>query len=98
MLIGLCNLMEAPQGIGLTYKKILNLISVVQIKSVQNSQELVVIGCLTLNIIRENVLIHRRSIQLVVIVVKITMVSDIRGGIISLVLAKVVTKLEIVQT
>ena len=78
MLRGLGHLMEAPKGIGLRYKISLNLRSGVQIKSLPNSQELVVIGCLTLNLRRENVLIHQRRSQLVKSLVKSTMVSALR--------------------
>ena len=90
--------MEAPQRNRLEIKIRLNLRSGVQIKSLQNSQDLVVIGCLTLNLRREKVLIHQRRRQLVEGVVKSTMVSALRGWIISFVVPRVVTKLEIVQT
>ena len=75
MLRVLGHLMEAPQTIGLRYKIILNLRCGVQIKSLPNSQELVVIGCLTLNLRIENVIIHQRISQLVECVVKSTTVS-----------------------
>ena len=87
MLIGLGNLIEDPQRIDLRYKISLNLRSRVQIKSLPNSQELVVIGCLTLNLRREKVLIHQWRSQLVESVVKTTMVSSLIGRIIALVVA-----------
>ena len=80
MLKGLGNLMEAPQRIGLRYKISLNLRSEVQIESLPNSQELVVIGCLTLNLRKKHVRIHQRRSQLVESVVKSTMVSALRDG------------------
>ena len=46
------------QRIGLRYKTSLNLRSGFQIKSLPNTQDLVVIGCVTLNSRRENVLIN----------------------------------------
>ena len=92
MLIGLGNLIEDPQRIDLRYKISLNLRSRVQIKSLPNSQELVVIGCLNQNLRREKVLIKQWRSQLVESVVKSTMVSALRGRIIALVVAGVVTK------
>ena len=92
MLRGLGHLMETPQRIGLRYKISLNLRSGVQIKSLPNSQELVVIRCLTLNLRREKVLINQRISHLVENVVKNTMVSALSGRIISLVVERVVTK------
>ena len=92
MLRGLGLLMEAPQLIGFRYKISPNLRSGVQIKSLPISQDLVVIRCLTLNVRRERVLINQRRIQLVESVVKNTMVSALRGRIISLVVERVVTK------
>ena len=85
-------LMEVIQRIGLRYKISLNLRSGVQIKSLQNSQELVVIGCLTLNSRREKVLIHQMRSQLVESVARSTMVIALRGRIIALVVERVVTK------
>ena len=90
--------MEAPQRIGLRYKIILNLRSGVEIKSLPNSQELMVIGFLTLDLRREKVLIHQRRSQLMESVVKRTMLSALRGWIIVVVVARVFTKLQIVQT
>ena len=52
------SLMESPQGIVLRYAISLNLRSEVQIKYIQNPQELVVIGWLTLNLRMEKLLIH----------------------------------------
>ena len=92
------HLMEAPKRIGLRYKISLNLRSGVQIKSLPNSQELVVIGCLTLNIIREKGMINQRRSRLVESVVKSTMVSVFRGRITTLVVARVVIECEIDQT
>ena len=56
------------------------------------------IGCITLNFRREKVLIQQRRRKLVESVVKSTMVSALRGRIIALVVERVVTKCEIVQT
>ena len=88
MLIGLGNLIEDPQRIDLRCKISLNLRSEVQIKSLPNSQELVMIGCVTLNLRRENDLIHKKRIQLM----ESAMVSALKGWIISLVVAREVTK------
>ena len=55
-------------------------------------QELVVIGCLTLNSRREKVLIHKMRSQLVENVVKSTMLISLRGRIFSLVIERVVTR------
>ena len=79
MLRGLGHLIEAPQRIGLKYKISLNLRSGAQIQSISNSKELVVIGCLTLNLEREKVLIRQRRSQLIESVVKSTMMSALRG-------------------
>ena len=84
--------MEAPQIIGLRYKIGLNLTSRVQIMSLQNFQELVLIGCLTLNLRMEKVLIHQRRSQVVEGEVKSTLMSAFRGRIIALVVDRVVTK------
>ena len=92
MLRGIGHLMEAPQIKGLRYKIGLNLRSRVQIKSLQNFQELVVIGCLTLNLRMEKVLIHQRRSQVVEGEVKRTLMSAFRGRIIALVVDRVVTK------
>ena len=89
---GLGHLREASERIGLRYKIFLNLRSGVQIKSLPNYQELVVIGCLTLNLRRENVLIHQRISQLVECVVKKSMAIALKGRIIALVVARAVTK------
>ena len=67
---GLGHSIESSQRIGLIYKININVRRRVQIKSVPNSQYLVVIGCLTLNLRREKVLIHQKRSQLVVSVVK----------------------------
>ena len=75
VLRGLDHLMEAPQIIGLRYKISLNLRSRVQIQSPQNSQELVVRRCLTLNLRKEKVLIHQWRSQLVECAVKSSMGS-----------------------
>ena len=92
------HLIEVPQRIGLRYKTSLDLRSRFQIKSLHNLQELVVIGCITLNSRREKVLIHQIRSQLVESVVKITMVIALMGWIIALVVERVVTKWDIVQT
>ena len=92
ILLGLRHLMEVHQRIGLTYKTSLNLRSGFQIKSIQNSQELVLIGCITLYSIREKVIIHQMRTQRVESIVIITMVICLRGRIIALVVARVVTK------
>ena len=63
-------MMEAFKGISLRYKISLNLRSGVQIKSLQNSEDLVVIGRQTLNLRREKVLNHQRRRQVVESVVK----------------------------
>ena len=92
LLRGLGHLMESSQRIGLIYKININVRRRVQIKSVPNSQYLVVIGSLTLNLRREKVLINQKGSQLMESVVKSHMVSDLRGWIISLVVESVVTK------
>ncbi len=85
-------MMEAPQKIGFKYKISLDLRNAVQIKSLPNFQELVVIGCLTLNLRREKVQIHQMRSQLVESVVRNTMMIALRGPIIALVVARVVTR------
>ena len=84
--------MEALQRMGLRYKISLNLRSGVKIRSLENSQKLVVIGSLTLYLRREKVQIHQRRRELVECDVKSSMVSSLRGRIIDLVVATVVTK------
>ena len=98
ILRGLCHLMEAPQRISLRYRISLNLRSKVKIKSLHNSKQLLGIGCLTLHFRREKLLIHQKRSQIVESVVKIKMVSALRGLIVALVVERVVTKSEIVQT
>ena len=90
--------MEAPQRINLRYKINLNLRSGVQIKCLPNSLDLLVIRNVTINLRTEKVLIHQRRSQLVESVVKSTKVSALRGQIIALVVARLVTKSKIVQT
>ena len=80
--------MEVLQRIGLRHKTSLNLRSGFLIKSLQNSQELVVIGCLTLNSRREKELINLMKSQLVKSVARSTMVIALRGRIIVLVVVK----------
>ena len=92
MLRSLGDLIEALQTIGMTYKISLNLRTKDQIKSLRISQDLVVIGCLTINLRREKVLIHQRRSQLVQTVLKSTMVSALRGWIIVLVVERRVKK------
>ena len=62
------------------------------IQSLKNSQELVVIGFLTLNSRREKVVTYQMGSQLVESVVKNTMVIALRGRIIALVVERVVTR------
>ena len=89
---GLGHSIESSQRIGLIYKININVRSRVQIKSVPNSQYLVVIGFLTLNSKRKKVLIHQIRSQLVESVEKNIMVIALRGRIISLVVERVVTR------
>ena len=86
------NFMEVLQRIGLEYKTRLNSRSGFLIKTLPNSQELVLIGCLTLNSRRKKVLIHQMRSQLVESVVKITMAIALRGQIIALDVERVVTR------
>ena len=72
------NLMKVLQTIGLKYKASLDLRSGFLIKSLQNSQNLVVIGFITLNLRREKVQIHKIESQLVENAVKSTMVISLR--------------------
>ena len=92
MLRGEGHLIEVLQRIGLKYKTSLNLRSEFLIKSLHNSQEIVVIGCPTLNSRRENVLINQMRKKLVESVVKSTMLIALRGLILSLVLEIVLTR------
>ena len=86
------HLIEVLQRIGLKYKTSLDLINVFQIKSLPSSQKLVVIECLTLYSRGEKVLNHQSRSQFVESVVKSTMVVTLKGYIIALVVARVVTK------
>ena len=80
------------QKIGMRYKTSLDLRRGFRIKSLKNSQELVVIGCRTLKSRRKKLLIHQIRSQLVDSVVKSTMVISLRKRIIALVVATVVTR------
>ena len=90
--------MELPQRIGLGYKTSLNFGSEFQIKYLPNSQVLVVIGCLTIYSRGEKVLKTKWEANLEECVVKSTTVIALRVRIIALVVARVVTRWEIVQT
>ncbi|TMX04404.1 hypothetical protein EJD97_008955 [Solanum chilense] len=58
------------------------------IKSLSNSQKLVMIGCLVLNSRREKVLIHQMGSQIMESVMKSTMVISLRGQIIALIVER----------
>ena len=62
------------QRIGFRYKKSLGLRSGFQVKFLQSSQRLVLIGCLTLSSRRDKVSIHQPRSQLVESVARSTMV------------------------
>ena len=91
MLIEKGLLMEVLNRIGLRYKTSLDLRCGFLIKSLSNSQELLAIGFLTINSRRKKVLIHQMRSLLVESVEKRTMVVDLSGWIISLVVERVVT-------
>ena len=91
-------MIEVLQIIGFKYNSSLHLRSGFLIKSLLNSQKLMVIGCLTLNSIREKVLIYQMRSQLVETVVKSTTVIVLRGQIIALVVERVITRCDIGQT
>ena len=88
-------MIEVPQRIGLRYKTSLDLRSGFQFKYLPSSQKIVVIGCLTLNSIREKVLIHQPRSQVVESVARSTMVIALRGHIIIWVMVRVGTRLGI---
>ena len=83
------HMMEFLQRINLKYMTSADLRIGFLIKSLKNSQKLLVIGCLTLNSKRVKVLIHQMGSQLVESVVKSTMLIALRGWIISLVVKRV---------
>ena len=90
-------LIEVLQEIGLRYKKKLDLRSGFLFKSHPSFQKVVVIGCLTLNPIRENVLINQLRRQLVECVARSTTVISLRGRKIVFVVVKVGIRLGITQ-
>ena len=85
-------LMVVLQRIGLRYKTSVDLTSGFLIKFIPISLRLVCIGCLTLRLKRERVLFHQSRSELVEIVARSTMVIALRGWIIALVVAIVVTR------
>ena len=82
------HLMEVLQGIGFRYKTSLGVRSEFQVKFLPNSQRLVVIGCLTLCLWGEKVLIHQPISQLGESMPRNTMVIALRGRTIVLVVVK----------
>ena len=89
-------MMEVLKRIGLKYKTRLDLRSKFLIKFLPSSPSLVVIGCLTLSLKRERVLLHQPKIQLVESVARSTILIVLRGWSIVLVVVKVGTRLGIV--
>ena len=85
-------MIEVLKRLGLRLMTSLYLRSGILIQSLKNSQELVVIGFLTLNSRREKVVTYQMGSQLVESVVKNTMVIALRGRIIALVVARMVRR------
>ena len=92
------HIMDVLRRICLKYKTSLDLRRGFLIKYPPCSQKLVVIGCLNINSRRERVLIHQPRSQLVECVARSTMVIASWGRIIALVVARVVTRWEIIQS
>ena len=86
------HMIEVLQIIGLKYKTMVDLRSGFLIKSLLNSQRLVIIGCLNLNLRREKILIYKMGSLLVESVVKSTLVIALSEWIFTLVVARVVTR------
>ena len=97
MLRGQDLFMEVLQTIGLIYKTRLDYRRGFLIMFLTSSLRLVVIGCPTIILVREKVLLHQSRSQLVESVARSTMVIFLRERTIVLVMVKVGTRLGISQ-